>query len=117
MDLVALCKVLLLSIIDFGSIVYHSILSGEQRAKIEHLQRTALQIVYGGGMSYRRLLEVSGLPRVSERRIELLDCFILKAARNEKIQGVVVPKKGVLPPGPTQRANIWRKIRENRLAV
>ena len=92
-DLVALYKVFLLSVIDYGSVVYHSMLSGEQNKKIDHLQRTALQIIFGNKLSYRKLLEISGLPMVSERRMALLDRFILKAAASEKYKESWFPRK------------------------
>ena len=82
-DLVKLYVCFLLSVVDFSCVVYHSILTLEQAKEIEGLQATALKIIYGFDHFYASLLEKSGLELVAERRIKMLDKFIIKTAKNE----------------------------------
>ena len=75
-DLIRLYKCFLVSITDYASVVYHPLLTAGQAKRIEDLQAAALKIIYRYNLSYAELLEMSGLDRLSERRLKLLDKFI-----------------------------------------
>ena len=45
-DLIILYKIFLLSLIDYGAVVYHNMLSKEQSQDLENLQKSALRAVY-----------------------------------------------------------------------
>ena len=59
---------MLRAIIEFCQVIYHSMLTEEQNNNIEKLQKMALQIIYGFGISYAELLEKSGLETLQVRR-------------------------------------------------
>ena len=69
--------------LDSSSVVYHSILTADQSAKLENLQARTLKIIYGNKKSYRETLEESGLERLCERRLRLVDKFIVKCATSD----------------------------------
>ena len=79
-DLIKLYQSLVLPVLDYTSIVYHSMLSNTQDQKLESLQKLALRIVYSTTtLSYDELLTKSGLTTLRERRICFIDNFLLKA--------------------------------------
>ena len=92
-DLIAMYKCFLLSVLDYASVVYGPMISGEQAQQLERLQATALKIIFGLKHSYRELLEVSGLEPLVERRQRLIDKFILKAVKNDNITEAWFPTK------------------------
>ena len=56
-------------------------LTATQESELESLQKLALKIVYGvTGVSYESLLEQSGPVTLKERRLKLVDKFILKTS-------------------------------------
>ena len=63
---------------------FHSMLSGEQTALIENLQRKALKIIYGFNHSYDTLLERSSLDSLKTRRVNLTDKFAINLQKNPK---------------------------------
>ena len=69
------------SCIEFCSVVYHSLLTGDQAARIEGLQYQALKCIYGVGESYRSLRERAGLDLLGERREKISDRFMDKSLR------------------------------------
>ena len=92
-DLVRLYLSLVLPVLDYTCVVYHSMLSITQENGLESLQKLALKIVYGvTGVSYDELLRRSGLCTLKERRMKLLDKFILKAV-NHPTYGAWFPTK------------------------
>ena len=92
-DLVALYKCFLLPVLDSSSVVYHSILTADQSAKLENLQARTLKIIYGSTKSYRETLEESGLERLSERRLRLVDKFIVKCATSDRFKDRWFPRE------------------------
>ena len=86
-DLIKLYKSLVLPVLDYTSVVYHSMLNQKQELELENLQKLALKVIYGvTGVSYVSLLERSSLPSLKDRRITMLDKFITKLAGNNKYQ-------------------------------
>ena len=69
-DLVALYKCFLLPVIDYASVVYHSILTAEQVNDLELLQKRTLRIIFGFGDTYEEMLEQSNLDKLSTRRLK-----------------------------------------------
>jgi hypothetical protein len=66
------------SVIEYCSVVYHGLLTGEQSAQLEGLQYKALKCVYGYGESYRGLREKAGIETLEERRRKAVDKFAVK---------------------------------------
>jgi hypothetical protein len=66
------------SVIEYCSVVYHGMLTGEQSDSLERLQYQALKCIYGYGESYRALREKTGLETLQERRLKAVDRFTAK---------------------------------------
>ena len=77
-------SVMLRPIIEFCSPIYHTLITQEQSAQIERLQRMALQIIYGFGKGYGEILSISGLKTLEERRVEAFRNFTLNVVKNER---------------------------------
>ena len=83
-DLIRLYLSLVQPVLDYTAVVYHSMLGKVQCQDLEKLQKLALKIVYGvTGVSYSELLDRSGLPTLAERRLGMIDIFILKASTHQ----------------------------------
>ena len=83
-DLIALYKCFLVSILDYACVVYHPLLTKSQSHMLESLQASALKIIPSYSIPYSELLERSGLVSLQERRLSLLDKFIVKTAKNPR---------------------------------
>ena len=80
-DLVKLYQSLVLPVLDYTSVIYHSMLGRAQIQEVEKMQKLALKIIYGVvGVTYDELLDRSGLPTLATRRQKMVDKFIQKAA-------------------------------------
>ena len=65
-------------VIEYGNVVYHSLLSSETDIMIENLQKQELKMIYGRTFSYRKCLELSGLKSLKEQRKTAVKKFALK---------------------------------------
>ena len=84
-DLLKLYQSLILPVLDYTAVVYHSMLNRSQEAGLESLQKLALKIIYGKtGVSYTSLLELAAIETLKDRRIRLTDKFIQKTSANTK---------------------------------
>ena len=83
-DQVKLYSSLLLPVLDYACITYHSMLTVDQSKEIEKLQRNSLRVIYGPNISYAGMLEMSGLEWLPDRRLQLLDNFAKEAAEDPK---------------------------------
>ena len=73
--------------------IYHSLMTDEQAARLERLQARTLRIIYGHQKSYAEILEDSGIERLSERRLRIIDRFIVKCAESDRFGERWFPKK------------------------
>ena len=71
-------------IIEYACQLYHHMINSEQSETIEALQRRALKIISGPGVSYRSSLESLKLERLSDRREILCRKFAVKASVNPR---------------------------------
>ena len=53
---------------EYCSTVYHSLITSSDNLELERLQMQALKTIFGWRLSYKTLLEKSGLERLSVRR-------------------------------------------------
>ena len=79
--------------LEYPSSVYHSLPSNDESESIERLQRMALKIIYGIKVPYQKYLELSGLPRLDERRGELLSAFIARTEQTDRFREAWFKKK------------------------
>jgi hypothetical protein len=54
--------------VEYCSVVYGPLLTAAQSERIERLQSQSLKIIYGFDLSYRKLLEKTGLETLESRR-------------------------------------------------
>ena len=85
-DLLAMYKCFILPVLDYSAVVYHSMLTKEQSTSLEALQRTAIKIIYGWDKHYEDIIEAGSLERLDERRIRLVDLFILKTTDSSRFK-------------------------------
>jgi hypothetical protein len=71
------------SCIEFAQVIYGPMATAEQKADIEKLQSQSLKIIYGFDKSYRKCLELSGLPTMEERRKRAILNFARKTAAGQ----------------------------------
>ena len=71
-------------IIEYSSVVYHSMLSKEQSDYIEKQQCRALKNIYGSDISHAKLIEISGLPLLEQRRQQACLKFATKMSNNPR---------------------------------
>jgi hypothetical protein len=71
------------SVMDYCSVVYHSLLTEEQSNLLERQQYQALKCVFGPGESYRSLLQKAGIERLAERRVKAVEKFAKKCLTNK----------------------------------
>ena len=73
-------------VLEYSSVVYHSMMTSKQSDSLEALQSRALKNIYGNSYSYRRLLEISGLPTLAQRRLEACRKFAKKTSDNARFK-------------------------------
>ena len=78
---------MLRSLLDFCSPIYHNMLTLEQSDKLERMQRAALQIIYGFGVSYEDLLNIAGIESLKKRREKAFLKFSNSLAKNPRYAG------------------------------
>ena len=81
-------KIMLRPILEYCSVVYDSMLSGELSNKLERQQKTALRIIYGFGKSYEDLLSLSGIEALEDRRKNAVDIFVQKLLNSDRFKGL-----------------------------
>ena len=70
--------------IEYSSVIYHPLVTNDQSSYIEKRQTRALKNIYGNEPSQRRLLELSGLPTLEERRKTACLRFAQMTAKNPR---------------------------------
>ena len=83
-DLLKVYKSVILPCHDYCSVVYHSSLTLAQSDQLERLQAQALKSIYGYELSYRALLQITGLKTLKGRREARCEKFAVKAAANPR---------------------------------
>ena len=77
-ELVRVYKTMIRPVADYAAVVYHSSLTDEQDELLDNLQNAALKMIYGPGLSARKMRSKSGLSTLRARREVLCDKFIDK---------------------------------------
>ena len=83
-DLLHLYKQFVRSRLEYCSVVFHSSLTAQQSASLERCQAVCLRVILGEEYSsYSSALEVSGLSRLSDRRLARCLDFSVKCTQDE----------------------------------
>ena len=99
------------SIVEYCSVVYHSLLTRGQAWDLERIQRLAVRICYGNGDTDAIMTE-HGIQPLEERRRRRCDAFLSKAVRHP------VFGRRWFPPRVGERRDLRRReIKETRAAA
>ena len=81
-ELVKVYKSIIRPIPDYLAVVYHSMMTDEMDEILERLQSQALKSIYGWKIPYAQLREMSGVPTLRQRRIDMVDKFVAKCVKS-----------------------------------
>ena len=84
--LVDIYRTFIRPIFEYASCAFHTILTADQSASLERLQRISLKIIFGLKTSYSECLDLSGLERLDIRREAALQKFTQKVYSNERFR-------------------------------
>ena len=70
--------------IEYSSVVYGPLLTKNEAEKLEKLQKLVLRIIYGFSLSYDKLLSISRLETLKERRSSAIKSFACKTLKNAR---------------------------------
>ena len=80
-------------VIEFCSIVYHSLLTKQQDLELERLQRKVIRLCFGYNCDVESVGKREGIETLSERRVCSVDRFIVKNYMNERFSSKWFPRK------------------------
>ena len=83
-ELLKVYSTMIRPVVEYSAVIYHSMLSAEQTNELEKLQASALKNIYGHVYSYNRLLQLSGIQTLAERRRIACLKFATKTAANPR---------------------------------
>ena len=81
-ELLTVYKTMVLPVVDYGAVVYHSSLNDEQEEALDKLQNAALKCIFGPGLSGRKMRELAGITILRKRRENLCQKFAQKCSVN-----------------------------------
>ena len=73
---------LIRSIIEYSSVTFGPMMPKYEKNRMENIQKKCLRIIYGYGLDYKELLEISELETLEKRREKALLKFAQKASAN-----------------------------------
>ena len=85
-ELAKVYRTCLLPVVDYCSVVYHSLLTDLQDQEIERLQAAALRCIYGYDVPYCIMRERAGVTTLRERRVNACDKFAAKCLSSRRFQ-------------------------------
>ena len=107
--MITVYKTIILPIIDYCCVVYHSQLTDEQDQKLERLQSAALKNIFGYQVKYSNMRKRAELTTLQARRIALTDKFEEKAAAHPQYAGAWFPLREGRQGGRRQ-AEIYKEF-------
>ena len=87
--------VYLRSIIEYCSVAYHAMLTGEQEHELERLHRLAVRVCFGFDLPTDQIMAEHGIESLRDRRLRRCDAFVRKAIRNPRFAAWFPPREGV----------------------
>ena len=100
-------------IVEYSSVVYHSMITKEMSHDLEMQQSRALKNIYGNTYSYSRLLELAGLETLQQRREAACIKFAEKTAANPRFS-LWFPRRTTRARSRTQEEFVERRARTER---
>ena len=89
-ELARVYRICILPVVDYCSVVYHSLLTDLQDQQIERLQASALRCIYGFEVPYSKMREKAGATTLRQRRVDstrFLQWFPLRSGRTGSRRG------------------------------
>ena len=84
-DMIQIYNLYIRSVLETSCVVWASSITQQEATMIEKVQKTALKIIYGNTyISYENAITMSGLLKLSDRRLKLTLTFSQKCIKNEK---------------------------------
>jgi hypothetical protein len=80
-------KTMVLPVINFGLAVNGTMMKNYEFKKLERLQRSFLQIIFGYNLSYDGLLNLGGVSRIEDRAKKLFDSFTKSLSKSSLVGG------------------------------
>ena len=80
-------------VLEYCSVVYHTLITREESERIERLQRLSLKIIFGFGESYENLLGRAGITSLWDRREEAFLKFARNLSQHSRYSESWLPKK------------------------
>ena len=91
-ELVRVYTTMIRPVVEYAAVVYHSSLTDEQDEALENLQNNALRMIFGLGISARKMREAAGIPTLRSRREDLCDKFAIKCSKLPQFEAWFRPK-------------------------
>ena len=113
--LFSLYKTFVRPIIETNSVIYHSMLTINQRDCIERLQKVVTKLCFGYDDSYAKILTDHGIETLEERRIGAVKKFVAKALANDRFRTKwFIPRPAVETNLRTRKPFIENRARTSR---
>ena len=100
------------SIVEYCSVVYHSLLTARQEMDLERVQRLAIRICYGGQEPTDSIMEAHAIESLKTRRIRRCDGFLRKAFQHPRFGERWFPLREIQPM-ELRRRRIVEETRSN----
>ena len=91
-ELVRVYTAMIRPVADYAAVVYHSSLTDKQDEALDNLQNSALKMIFGTGISTRKMQSKAGISTLRARREALADKFADKCATMHLLQEWFKPK-------------------------
>lgn len=92
-ELLSLFNVFLRPVIEYCSIVYHSMLTAGQSDELERLQKQVIKLAFGWDRNYAAVCAEQDISTLKERRENHLDHFIHKSIQSERFGELWFPRR------------------------
>jgi hypothetical protein len=83
-DMLVAYKSMIRPVLEYASVVFHSLLYIGQEERLERLQYRAIKTIFGWTCDYDEACEQNGLESLKTRRIAAIDKFVTKAEKSSR---------------------------------
>ena len=83
-ELFELYSIFIRPVIEFCSVIYHSLLTATQTLAIERLQKQVVKLCFGWDNSYTETCALNGITSLEQRRKDGVDRFVLKTVNSKR---------------------------------
>ena len=80
-DMLRVYQTIIRPVVEYASVVYHTLIPKYLSDQLEKVQRQAMKIVYGWGIDYKKLVQDGIIEELGERRKKAIVKFALKSEK------------------------------------